>query len=530
MPRVRRNRSAVAEAIHPASVRCVIYTRKSTDEGLGRDFNSLDNQRERAEAYVDSQADQGWYVLPECYNDGGFSGGTTDRPALRRVLEDAEAGRFDAVVVYRLDRLSRSLGDFLAVHEFLEQHGIALVSVTESINTTTPHGRMMVNVLLSFAQYERVLGAERTRHKIESARRRGKWTGGFVPLGYDTAIEGGRLVVNKDEAELVRAIFELYADTASLVRVAQELNRRGWRQKEWVAKTGRRCGGGQWNRISLRRLLMDPLNIGRQRLGAETFPGEHKAIVPQALFEKAQRLMGENRTTGGASARNGQAFPLRGLFRCTSCDAAMVPTWSRPRGRLYRYYTCSKAQKRGHDTCPTKSIPAAKVERFIVDQIKRIAANLELQEETFRQAVAQVKALRRGLKAEKKRLERGLVTARADVERLVRALSRSNGPAADAIASELNKAQEHWAKLETRQQEIPDELATFDAQAIDRDDLARALEAFDPIWDALLMPERERMLKLLIERIDYDASTQELAIAWRLSGFGELASELGESS
>ena len=240
--------------------------------------------------------------------------------------------------------------------------------------------------------------------------------------------------------------------------------------------------------------------------------------------------MAENRTTGGASARNGHAFPLRGLLRCAACESSMTPTWTRSKRHLYRYYTCCKAQKRGHNTCQTKSIPAAKVERFIVDQIRRFGANLELQEETFRQAVAQVKALRRGLKAEKKRLERGLVTARADVERLVSAVSRSNGPAADAIASELNKAQEHWAKLETRQKEIPDELATFDAQAIDRDDLARALEAFDPIWDALLMPERERVLKLLIERIDYDASTQELAISWRLSGFGELASELGKAS
>ena len=191
-----RNGRARAVIAAPARIRAAIYTRKSTSSGLASEFTSLDNQRERAEALIASLADQGWEALPTRYDDGGFSGGNTDRPALQQLLRDVETGLMDAIVVYRLDRITRSLADFVQIHKFLEKHNVALVSVTESINTQTPHGRMMVNVLLSFAQYERELAGERTRHKIHSSRRRGRWTGGTPILGYDTAPEGGRLTVN----------------------------------------------------------------------------------------------------------------------------------------------------------------------------------------------------------------------------------------------------------------------------------------------------------------------------------------------
>jgi site-specific DNA recombinase len=204
----------------------------------------------------------------------------------------------------------------------------------------------------------------------------------------------------------------------------------------------------------------------------------------------------------------------------------MVPSTTKVRGRAYRYYRCSSSEKRGASSCPTRSIPADSVEQFVADQVRRIGADPQLQEETFRQAVAQVKAQRRGLKAEKKRAERDLATVRADVQRLVDTVSRVKGPAADAIAVELGKAQERLATLENRQQEIGSELTNLDAQAIDREHLAGALEEFDPIWEVLLTPERERVLKLLIERIDISGESQELAISWRLAGFGQLSQEM----
>ena len=521
MPRPHRNRSSLATAIQPATW-CAIYTRKSTDEGLNRDFNSLDNQRERSEAYIASQ--DAWHALSDRYDDGGFSGGNTERPALQRLLAEVEAGHVHAIVVYRLDRISRSLADFVNIHQFLEKHDVALVSVTESINTTTAHGRMMVNVLLSFAQYERELAAERTRHKIEAARRRGKWTGGRPVLGYD--VVDGCLAVNKGEATQVKAIFDLYVETPSLIAVVQELDRRGWRQKRWTTKTGNECGGNAWNKSSLRTLLTNPLYIGKQKLGDETFKGEHPAIVTKKLFDRVQGLMAGNRDTCGGATHNGSGFLLRGLLRCPACDAAMTPTATKRRGKAYRYYVCRSAQKRGHGTCPSKSISAGKVEAFVVDQIRRIGADPKLQDETFHAAVGQVKAQRRGLRAERKRLERDLTTSRADVERLVGAVSRTMGPAADAIAAELERVQSHVQTVEVRLREIDDELAALKAEDVDRDDLAHALEEFDPIWDALLIPERERVLRLLVEKIDYDGAAGEMAINWKLSGFGQLAAEV----
>ena len=525
MARGRRGlRAATAAAAVPAEVRAAIYTRKSTSSGLDGDFTSLHNQRERAEAFVTSQ---GWVLVPTPYDDGGYSGGNVDRPALQQMLADAGNGLLDAVVVYRLDRLSRSIVDFGRVHEFLDQHGVALVSVTESINTTSPHGRMMVNVLLSFAQYERELIAERTSDKMQAARRRGRWTGGMPPLGYDVAPEGGRLTVNKTEAEMVKAIFELYAETPSLVKVADELNRRGWRRKSWTTKTGKRREGGKWDRVVLSRMLKDPLYVGEQKLGDETFPGEHKGIVKKKLFHHVQALLDDNRATNGASARNRHGFLLRGLLRCSACDAAMVPHPTRNHGRLYRYYTCRAAQKRGHGSCPTKCINADRVEAFVVNEIKRVGADPALQEQTFRQAVAQVKAQRRGLKMERKRLIDDLSRARTEAERLVGTVGRVDGSVAEAVADELAKAQVRVRELESRQAEIATELASLDAQAIDREELTRALAAFEPIWDVLLTPERERVFGLLIERIDYRGDTQELTIRWRLDGFRQLDAEVG---
>ena len=515
---------AAAPTAALAPVRCAIYTRKSTEKGLDRDFTSIDNQRQVCERFIGQV--QGAVLVRGRYDDGGYSGGTTDRPGLQQLLADIKAGLVDCVVAYKYDRLGRSMIDCLRIFEFFEKHGVRFISVTQQIDTSTSHGRMFVNNLLSHAQFERDLISERTRDKMRAARRRGQWTGGRPPLGYDVAPEGGRLVVNRDEAEQVRAIFEMYVASPSLVGVVQELNRRGWTTKSWTTKAGRRQGGTPWNKTTVRQLLTNPIYVGRQKLGDQTFAGDHKAIVSKQLFNKVQRLLEENRSNGGASSRNTHEFLLRGLLRCAACESAMTPTWTRARNKLYRYYTCSRAQKRGHATCPTKMVSAGKVEQFIVDQIRRIGADAELQDETFRQAVGQVKAHRRDLKAEKKRVERDLVTIRADVERFVDAVSRVTGPAADAIAAELEKAQQRLSTLETRQQEILGELADLDAQAIDRDDLARALAEFDPIWGVLLTHERERVLKLLIEKISYDGAAQELTVDWRLAGFGELSQEM----
>src|SRR5579862_3604125 len=226
-----------------ADIRCGIYTRKSTEEGLEQAFNTLDAQREAAESFINSQHQEGWVTLPQKYDDGGYTGANMDRPALKRLLADVEAGTANCIVVYKVDRLSRSLLDFARIMEILDKHGATFVSVTQQFNTTSSMGRLTLNVLLSFAQFEREMISERTRDKMGAARRKGKWVGGNPVMGYDVAPQGGSLVVNPDEAQRVRDIFALYLELGSLIPVVEELDRRGWRMKSWKTRDGRHAGG-----------------------------------------------------------------------------------------------------------------------------------------------------------------------------------------------------------------------------------------------------------------------------------------------
>jgi len=246
-----------------AAVRCAIYTRKSTDENLDRDFNSLDAQREAAESYIASQREAGWIALTDRYDDPAYSGANMERPALKRLLSDVQAGRVDCVVVYKLDRMSRSMRDFFKVLEIFEKHKAAFVSVTQAFNTTTPVGRMTMNILLSCAQFEREVIAERTRDKVHAARRKGMFTGGSLILGYDSDQKAGKLVVNKPESERVREIFHLFIESPSLVAVLRDLKRRGWTLKRWLTRKGREVGGGEFDKLSLRRLLTNHAYVGK---------------------------------------------------------------------------------------------------------------------------------------------------------------------------------------------------------------------------------------------------------------------------
>src|SRR4051794_857702 len=236
-----------------ALVRCAVYTRKSTEEGLEQEFNSLDAQRESGQAYIHSQQHEGWTCLPDRYDDGGFTGGNTERPALQRLLTDIADGKVDCVVIYKIDRLSRSLLDFAKMMDLFDQQRVALVSVTQQFNSATSMGRLVLNVLLSFAQFEREIISERTRDKIAATRRKGKWAGGMPLLGYDVDPRGSRLVVNPDEAKQVQAIFELYLEHQGLLAVVQELSKRGWCNKQWTTRKGRVRGGLPFTRTSLHR-------------------------------------------------------------------------------------------------------------------------------------------------------------------------------------------------------------------------------------------------------------------------------------
>ena len=372
------------------TTRCAIYTRKSTEEGLEQEFNTLDAQRECAEAYIKSQVAEGWHCLPEKYDDGGFTGGNMERPALKRLLADIEAGRVDVVIVYKVDRLSRSLLDFAKMLEIFDRHHVAFVSVTQQINSATSMGRLMLNVLLSFAQFEREIIGERTRDKIAAARKKGKWAGGHLLLGYDVDPKALKLVVNPDEAARVRAIFQLHLELEGLVSVVQELNRRGWTTKRWTTRKGQVRGGKPFTKTNLHQLLTNVTYLGKVKHKTDIHEGEHAAIVDPETWQRVQALLVRDGRSGGALVRNQFGALLKGLLFCVPCGCAMTPAHSTRNGtKRYRYYTCTGAQKKGWHSCPSKSIPAGEIEKFVVEQIRTIGHDPTLWRQTFAAARAQ---------------------------------------------------------------------------------------------------------------------------------------------
>jgi len=501
------------------TIRCAIYTRKSTEEGLEQEFNSLDAQRESAEAFIKSQAHEGWTCLPEHYDDGGFTGGNMDRPALRRLIADIEAGKVDCVVVYKVDRLSRSLLDFSRMMEVFDRQNASFVSVTQQFNTTHSMGRLTLNILLSFAQFEREIIGERTRDKIAAARRKGKWSGGVPILGYD--VQGGKLLVNEAEAGQVRAIFNLYLEHEALLPVVKELERRGWRNKQWTTKKGVAKGGRRFDKTGLHHLLTNVAYAGKVKHKADTHEGEHAAILDAATWQRVQAVLGRNGRSGGAMVRNQFGAILKGLVRCMPCDCAMTPAHSTRGTKRYRYYTCSNAQKRGWHVCPSKSVPAAELERFVVERIKGIGQDEALVRETLAQAASQAEAQRQELTAEKRMLERDLGSSAKDLQRLLASLK----PGDEAATARLADLQERIATGERRLKEIAEELASLDAAAIYEAEATEALASFDAVWQALTSHEQGKLLRLLVQRIDYDGGQGKVAIVFHQAGIGELAAQ-----
>jgi len=503
-------------------VRCAIYTRKSTEEGLEQEFNSLDAQRESGEAFIASQRHEGWEMIPQHYDDGGFTGGNMDRPALKRLLADIEAGKIDCVVVYKVDRLSRSLLDFARMMEVFEQHGVSFVSVTQQFNTASSMGRLVLNVLLSFAQFEREMISERVRDKIAASRRKGKWSGGMPLLGY--TVEKTKLVVDETEAAQVRQIFELYLDHQSLLPTVTDLNRRGWTTKRWTTKKGDRRGGRLFTKNSLHALLTNVTYIGQIRYKDEVHQGEHQGIVPPELFQRVQTLLQRNGHTGGRAVRNKYGALLKGLIRCRACRCAMSHTYTAKGNKRYRYYVCGTAQQRGWSECPAPSIPAAEIERFVVEQIRGIGRDPVLLRETLQQVHQQIEASRRTLTAEQTILQRQ-VHSDQDVLHAASTL-------ADAVerVSVLATVQERLRLAERRLSEIDSELARLDQNAISDDEVARSLADFDQVWQSLAPREQARMLELLIERVDYDGERGKVSLTFRPCGVRSLTHELQESA
>jgi DNA invertase Pin-like site-specific DNA recombinase len=355
-------------------LRCAIYTRKSSEEGLDQEFNSLDAQRDACEAYIASQKAEGWVLVRDHYDDGGISGATLERPALKRLLADIEAGLVDIVVVYKIDRLSRALMDFAKLVDVFDRKGVTFVSVTQSFNTTTSMGRLTLNILLSFAQFEREVIGERIRDKFRASRSRGMWMGGHPPLGYQ--VKDRKLLVNEAEAVTVRMIFERFVKIGSATILARELADEGVRTKR----------GRPVDRGYLYILLNNRTYIGDAVHKGTAFPGEHQPIVTRDIWDKVHAILQVSPRIRAANTRGrNMVAPLKGLLFGPN-GLALTPTYTRRGKRLYRYYVSTGVIKRGPEACTIRRVPAAEVETAVIDQVRALVQAPEIIVRTWKEA------------------------------------------------------------------------------------------------------------------------------------------------
>ncbi|MEO5332579.1 MAG: recombinase family protein [Magnetococcus sp. YQC-5] len=421
-------------------IRCSVYTRKSTEEGLNMEFNSLDAQRESCEAYIASQKSEGWFLVPDRYDDGGFSGGNTERPALKRLMTDIEAGKVNVVVVYKIDRLTRSLMDFGKLVEVFDRHAVTFVSVTQSFNTTTSMGRLTLNILLSFSQFEREISAERIRDKFAASKRKGMWMGGHPPLGY--VVRERKLVIEASEAETVKNLFSRFAETGSVTQLVQELG-----EKAAVGKYGRPFDKG-----AIYRILSHHVYVGEIAYHGEIYVGEHQGIINREIWDQVHGILASNNRQKEGSIRVQTSAPLKGIIRCRHCDRAMKPSFTRKEGRMYRYYTCQAAEKNGANaSCPLRTVAAGEIEAVVIQQIRSMLKSPEM---------------------------------------IVKS----------------------W------------QIGNEEDSGIKERDVADALRRLDPVWEELFPVEQQRLVQLLIEKVEVGKG--DVQVHLRSEGLDTLAREL----
>lgn len=496
----------------PKPVRCAIYTRKSTDEGLNQDFNSLDAQRDAGEAYIRSQAGEGWTLVPDQYDDGGYTGANMDRPALRRLLAAIQAKKVDCVVVYKVDRLSRSIRDFGKIMEILEKHGATFVSVTQQFNTTTSPGRLTLNILLSFAQFEREIISERTRDKQIPARKRGKWTGGHLPLGYD--LEDGNLVINEAEAARVRQVFEWYLEGHSVHGIVAKCEGFGWRNKKWITQEGKTFGGHPLRKCHTYTMLANPLYAARIRAGDDLVAATQPPIIDDHTFDLAQEKLKANTRNPGGEHRPRMEALLRGLLYCAACGSPMSPSYSSSKTRRYRYYVCLRTMQRNGDGCATRAVSAPVVEEAVIESVRRFAAKPEVIE-----AIARAARHRMAEEMGKYRAELKAVNIRVRNAKSQLARTKNLDAVREATLREATTAGE------ARAEELRHDVERGERLRFDEHTVRQRMATFDEVWKTLKIQQQAALLRQLIERVGYDARGDKVKVTYNSNGIREFCKE-----
>ncbi len=495
-------------------VRCAIYTRKSHEEGLDQEFNSLDAQRLAAESYIQSQVHEGWKPIATRYDDGGVSGGTLDRPALNQLIEDIRDGTIDCVVVYKVDRLSRSLLDFAKLVDLFDECDVTFVSVTQQFNTTTSMGRLTLNILLSFAQFEREIIGERIRDKKLATARQGKYIGGQPKMGLD--IVDRKYVINTEEAKIVRRMFKLSLKLQSCRKVAEAMNAEGIFMKKYRTKTGKDMGGQRWRTRTVYDLLTDKKYIGKIEHKGVAYDGEHKAIINVAMFEKVAEVLRSNKVVTHKHQSKRFAL-LRRMLRCGECGSLVQPVWTKNHGREYHYYVCSRRIKTGYAKCNLPSLPAGEIESMVVDQLRSVFQNPDVIARTFREVATLATD---GPNADELARLDELRSRRKQVGQAIRSLLTLDDPESEFLQTELKDLHGQLKSLDESIRQIE----TRPATEADLEAVTSALQRLDPIWEVLYPEEQRRVLELLVDEIDIGKSA--VTVQFRADGIEQIVTEL----
>jgi site-specific DNA recombinase len=481
-----------------AALRCAIYTRKSTSAGLEQEFNSLDAQYEACVAYLQRQP--GWALVATRYDDGGFTGANVDRPAFQRLLADIDARRIDVVLVYKVDRLSRSLLDFASVIERFHARGAAFVSITQNFSTADAMGRLTLNMLMSFAEFEREMIGERTRDKIAASRRKGKWTGGPVPLGYTACAK--KLIVDAPGAAIVRDVFALYHDHRSALAVVRTLHQRGQ-----LPRTGAR----PWTTKNVLAILKNPIYAGYVRSDGESYRGEHEALVDDALFERTQALLAAATHVRVPAVRNPE-YLLRGLLRCACCDSLFTPASSIKGNKTHRYYRSNQRDKQGREACRSGPLAAAALEDYVLDRVRAAIADGQLAIDVTAAVKVRLAARRAALAVDREQLRACVAKLSSEIRPLVDAVATASAPIRPHLEARLQQASDELACANARLADVERDLTDLDAVEIEAAWVASCLADFRSIWDVLTLDNRTRLLRAVVDRVVVDEAANELHV------------------
>lgn len=512
-----------ASAIHTSTkiIKCAIYTRKSTDENLNTDFNSLDSQREYCQSFIKSREGEGWKLHPEEYNDPGFTGGNINRPGLRKLLYDARNKKFQVVVCYKYDRLSRNTKDFLHILEIFDQNQVAFVSVTQPIDTTSSVGRLMRSILMDFSQFEREMISERTRDKMAAMAKRGKWIGSNPILGYNYNPDKKLLEVNPSEAKRVKEIFAIYLKEKSLRISAQTANNKGYRMKSWIARNSNiKKGGAKFNKTNLLRILTNPVFLGKIRYKGQLYKGEHSPIIDEKLFNNVSKILDANNNGAVFQPKRkevGHNFLLQGIIRCGTCGYAMAPNYAYSRGRKFFYYKCVSVSKMDPSACEVKSISAKEIDRFVLERLSFLAQNQSVVENIVSQSQASIDSTLPLKLKKKSHLMAELGRIQREASNLVRVLAEE-GLASQRkgfIMDELDKLNVRQEEIKGMTENTAKDIQALEERKVEASVIRNNLHNFTQVFHRLQPKEKRELVRLFVKEAVFDKAKGKIDLNLR---------------